>query len=76
MSLNQIDTTAIRISRVALAVRFVANIRGTRELKDAISRDILRELKNAQIGVASSTFEIVGMPKLYVERKEDPERTR
>ena len=59
---------------IQLAVRFIADIRGTRELKDAMSRDILRQLKDARIPVASSIYEIVGVPKLHVDCEKNSER--
>jgi len=52
-----------------LTVRFVAPTRGVRDLKDAISRDILRDLDAAGIAIASATVEIVGLPPLRVERR-------
>ena len=45
-----------------LTVRFIARDHGTRELKDAMSREILAALDDAGIGIASSTFEVVGLP--------------
>jgi small-conductance mechanosensitive channel len=53
---------------IELSLRFVTKIRGIREVKDAIHRDILRSFKAASLPIASSTFAIVGMPKLNVER--------
>jgi small-conductance mechanosensitive channel len=50
-----------------LTVRFVCDAHGVRELKDALSRDLLRELNEAGISIASTTFEITGLPKLKVE---------
>lgn len=49
-----------------LTVRFIAEDRGVRELKDAMSRDVLTALDEAGIGVASATFEIVGLPPLLI----------
>jgi hypothetical protein len=51
---------------VELAVRFVVEDHGIRELKDRISRDILYGLDRAGIGIASSTFDVVDMPPLKV----------
>jgi hypothetical protein len=48
-------------------VRFIAKDHGIRDLKDAMSRDILKALDDAGIGVASATFEIVGLPSLRIE---------
>lgn len=50
-----------------LTVRFVVRDRGIRDVKDAISRDVLRELEAAGIGLASATFEVVGLPTLRIE---------
>ena len=49
-----------------LTVRFAVEDRGIRDAKDAISRDILAALDEAGIGVASATFEVVGLPPLRV----------
>jgi small-conductance mechanosensitive channel len=45
-----------------LSLRFIAYDRGTRELKDHISRDILMGFDEAGIGIASTTVDIVGFP--------------
>jgi hypothetical protein len=50
-----------------LTVRFIAREWGIREQKDAMSRDILQALHAAGIGVASATFEIVGLPPLRLQ---------
>lgn len=50
-----------------LTVRFIAKDHGIRGLKDALSRDILQGLDEAGIGIASATFEIVGLPPLRIE---------
>jgi small-conductance mechanosensitive channel len=51
-----------------LTVRFITPVRGVRELKDELSRDILKEFDAAGIELASSTFEIVGIPELRIRR--------
>jgi hypothetical protein len=51
-----------------LTVRFIAEDHGVRDLKDAMTRDILAALNKAKIGIASATFEIVGLPKLRIEK--------
>lgn len=53
-----------------LTVRFVAPVRGVRPLKDALSRDILREFDAAGIAFATSTLGIVEMPELRMQRVE------
>jgi small-conductance mechanosensitive channel len=50
-----------------MTVRFVTHEHGTRDVKDAISRDLLAALDAAGIGIASSTSEIVGLPPVRIE---------
>jgi small-conductance mechanosensitive channel len=45
-----------------LSVRFITRERGVRELKDAMSREILANFQEAGISIASATYEIVGLP--------------
>ena len=52
---------------VEMSVRFIARDSGVRALKDAMSRDILEAFDKAGIGIASGTYEVVGMPPLKVE---------
>src|SRR4051812_3311814 len=47
-----------------LTVRFIVRDHGIRELKDAMSRDILRDFKAAGIDIASATYEITAVPPL------------
>ena len=51
-----------------LTVRFIVGEHGVRDTKDAISRELLDGLDAAGIGIASATFDIVGMPPLRVSR--------
>lgn len=51
-----------------LSVRFLCADHGVRDVKDAMSRDILRDLDAAGIEIASATFQIVGLPTLRVAR--------
>lgn len=53
---------------VELSLRFVTHPDEVRSVKDAMSRDILAALDAAGIGIASSTFEIVGLPPLRITR--------
>jgi small-conductance mechanosensitive channel len=53
-----------------LAVRFLSPDHGTREIKDAMSREILARLDAEGIGLASATYEITGLPVLTVARDE------
>ena len=49
-----------------LTLRFVTEARGVRDAKDAMSREILRDLDEAGIGIASATFDIVGLPPIRI----------
>ena len=49
-----------------LAVRFICPDHGIRDIKDAMSRDIIEALDDAGIGIASSTYDIVGLPPLEI----------
>jgi small-conductance mechanosensitive channel len=55
---------------VELTVRFVVRDHGVRDVKDKMSRDILEALDSAGIGVASATFELVGLPPLRIDTPE------
>lgn len=52
---------------VELSVRFLCRTHDIRALKDLISRDILAGLEAAGIGIASSTYDIVGFPPVRLE---------
>jgi small-conductance mechanosensitive channel len=49
-----------------LTLRFLAPTHKVRELKDAISRDILSGLDAAKIQIASATYDIVGLPPVQI----------
>jgi small-conductance mechanosensitive channel len=51
---------------IELTVRFIAPTHGVRELKDAMSRDIIDALDRSKIGIASSTYDIVGFPPVRI----------
>ncbi len=51
---------------VELSVRFLCGTHDVRGLKDRISRQILAGLEEAKIGIASGTYEIVGIPPVRV----------
>ena len=53
-----------------LSLRFLTRSHGVRTVKDRMSRQVLTLLDEAGIGIASATFEIVGLPTLTV-RPED-----
>jgi len=54
-----------------MTVRFLAKDRDIRELKDAITREILDGFDAAGIGIASSTYDIVGLPPVRVVPADD-----
>lgn len=60
---------------IELAVRFVVEDHGIREVKNRISRDMLDGFDRAGIGIASSTYDVVGMPPLRVQMMQ-PENNR
>ena len=49
-----------------LTVRFLVKDHDIRGLKDRMSRKVIAELDEAGIGIASATYDIVGMPPLQV----------
>ncbi|CAN5511515.1 mechanosensitive ion channel [soil metagenome] len=51
---------------IELTVRFLCKDHDIRGLKDRMSREIMGKLDAANIGIASSTYDIVGMPPLRV----------
>jgi len=53
-----------------LSLRFISHDRTTREIKDRISRDILKGLDEAGIGIASTTIDIVAFPPVRREKRE------
>ena len=53
-----------------LTVRFVSPDHGTRDIKDAMTRQILAELGSAGIVIASSSYEITALPPLRLENAE------
>ncbi len=54
-----------------LSLRFVVRHRGVRSVKDRISRDVLAGLDEAGIGIASATYDIVGLPPVRVQTATD-----
>ena len=59
---------------VELSVRFLCGTHDVRGLKDRISREILDGLEQANIGIASGTYEIVGVPPIRIEGLPVPRR--
>lgn len=49
-----------------LTVRFITRDHGIRNVKDAMSREVLPQLEASGIGIASATVEISGLPPLDV----------
>jgi small-conductance mechanosensitive channel len=47
-----------------LTIRFVVHTHGIRNVKDAMSREIVVALEQADIGIASATYDIVGFPPI------------
>jgi len=50
-----------------MTVRFLVPDSGIRDIKSAMSRDILAHLDEAGIGIASGTYDIVGLPPVKVQ---------
>jgi small-conductance mechanosensitive channel len=61
-----------------LTVRFVTREHGVREIKDAMSREILARLTAAGIQIPSTTFELTGLPpvRVTVDERDRPARPR
>ncbi len=55
---------------VELTVRFLTGVYGVRDLKDAMSREVLAGLDEAGIGIASATYEVTGLPPLTVRTEQ------
>lgn len=51
-----------------LTVRFIVGTHQIRGAKDAMTRHIIAKLDEAGIGIASATYDIVGLPPLRLER--------
>ncbi len=59
-----------------LSLRFLVPHRGVREIKDRMSRDILAGLDAEGIGIASATYDIVGIPAVRVGNSPDDPRPK
>lgn len=57
---------------IELTLRFVAHEHGIRPLKDAMYRDILARFQQAGLGIASSTYDVVGLPPIRIAAMPDP----
>ena len=51
---------------IELTVRFLTEDHGVRDVKDAMSRRIIDAFDEAHIGIASATYDIVGLPPVRV----------
>jgi small-conductance mechanosensitive channel len=49
-----------------MTVRFVVRDHGVRDVKDKMSREILTAFDRDGIGIASATYEIVGLPRVEI----------
>ncbi|WP_342108391.1 mechanosensitive ion channel family protein [Methylobacterium sp. SI9] len=58
-----------------LSVRFILGTHQIRGVKDAMSRDILAGFDAAGIGIASATYDIVGLPPIRLARERRPAPT-
>ncbi len=56
---------------VELTVRFLCKDHDIRGLKDRMSREVIGALEKAKIGIASGTYEIVGLPPIRVVSGKD-----
>jgi hypothetical protein len=52
---------------IEMSVRFLVPDTGIRQIKSEMSRHILDEFDRAGIGIASGTYEVVGMPPIKVQ---------
>lgn len=50
-----------------LTIRFIVNDHKVREIKNAISRDMLKGFDAEGIGIASATYDIVGFPPVRID---------
>ena len=50
-----------------MSLRFLAREHGVRDIKDKMSRAIIGEFDRAGIGMASGTYDIVGLPQVHVK---------
>ncbi|WP_242186139.1 mechanosensitive ion channel domain-containing protein [Sphingomonas sp. CARO-RG-8B-R24-01] len=55
-----------------LTVRFIVTTHRIRAIKDAMSRQIIAALDEANIGIASATYDIVGLPPVELRRGTNP----
>ena len=58
-----------------LTVRFVLSTHGNRTAKDAMSRHIITALDAAGLGIASATYDIVGVPPIEMHQGARPSKS-
>ncbi len=59
---------------IELTVRFLTPDHGIREIKDKVTRDIIRGFDEAGVEIATSSFEITSLPPLRIERARPQQR--
>ena len=59
---------------VELTVRFLCKDHDIRGVKDRMSREIKAALAKVNIGIASSTYDIVGLPPIRVQMEPNPDK--
>lgn len=57
-----------------LTVRFVVREHAIRDLKDAVTRDLLKAFDAAGIGIATTTYNVVGFPPLQIKNDVRPKQ--
>lgn len=57
---------------IDMSLRFMTREYAIRDLKDKMSREIIDEFDKAGIGIASGTYEIVGVPPIRIENTPAP----
>ena len=75
IEVGQIDPQAywrITDNWLEITVRFLLPDHGGRQIKDQMSRDILADLDEAKIGIASATYALVEAPPIKVELQSSP----
>lgn len=61
---------------VQMSLRFVARADEVRQMKNLMTREILNALEEMGVSIASSTFEIVGLPQMRVQLEPGPQDGR
>lgn len=61
---------------IDLTVRFLVREHGVRVVKDRMSREIIEQFDAHKIGIASGTYDIVGLPPVTVRLTADTDRSK